>query len=166
VTRHIRSAYQTALDLLARRDHFRHELAEKLQRRGHGEDEVREALARCADAGLLDDERLAARFVELRAADRGWGPHRLAAELRRRGVPTAAAERAAVASPALVAGSLATALRKLEAQAPAGWWRDGRRRARMLSSLVTRGFDAEAAIAAVDELAATRESTHHELDDE
>jgi regulatory protein len=166
VTRQPRSAYQTALDLLARRDHFRQELAEKLRRRGHDDDELDEALARCADAGLIDDERLAARYVELRVADRGWGPRRLAAELRRRGVPAADAERAAAASTELAAEALATALRRLEARAPAGWWRDGRRRARMLSSLVTRGFDAEAAIAAVDELAASRESTLHELDDE
>ena len=166
MTRQPRSAYQTALAILARRDHFRRELAEKLRRRGYPEDELEDALARCAVAGLLDDQRLAARFVELRAADRGWGPHRLAAELRRRGLAAAAAERAAAASPELADAALATALRRLERRAPAGWWRDGRRRARMLSSLVTRGFDAEAAIAAVDELAASRESTHHELDDE
>ena len=166
MTRQPRSAYQTALDLLARRDHFRQELVEKLRRRGYPEAELEDAVARCADAGLLDDERLAARFVELRAADRGWGPRRLAAELRRRGVPAADAQQAAAASPELGRAALATALRRLEARAPAGWWRDGRRRARMLSYLVTRGFDAEAAIAAVGELAASRESTQHELDDE
>jgi len=139
---------------------------EKLRRRGYPEDQLEDAVARCAESGLIDDERLAARYVELRAADRGWGPHRMAAELRRRGLPATDAERAAAAPPELTAAALATALRRLEARAPTGWWRDGRRRARMLSSLVTRGFDAEVAIAAVGELAASRESTQHELDDE
>jgi hypothetical protein len=36
----------------------------------------------------------------------------------------------------------------------------------MVSSLVTRGFDTEIAIAAVDELAASRENQQHALDDQ
>jgi regulatory protein len=160
-----RSAYQTALDLLSRRDHFRRELVEKLRTRNFPAREIDEAVARCQELDLLDDERVAQRFVEVRAGDRGWGPHRLAAELRKRGVVAEDADRLSDLSEELAANAMRTALRKLEVRAPAGWWRDGQRRARMVSSLITRGFEAEAAIAAVDDVAASRE-INHALDDQ
>jgi regulatory protein len=161
-----RNAYQTALDLLSRRDHFELELVEKLRQRGFTAEEIEEALTRCRALDLLDDERIADRFVEVRAADRGWGPHRLAAELRRRGVSAADSDRLSRLSNGLAEMAMGTALRKLELRAPRGWWRDGQRRARMVSSLITRGFDAEVAIAAVDDLAASREKHNHALDDQ
>jgi len=160
-----RDAYQTALDLLSRRDHFRRELVEKLRTRNFPADEIEDSIARCEELDLLNDERVAHRFVEVRAADRGWGPHRLAAELRQRGLSSDDAERLSDLPEALATDAMRTALRKLEVRAPAGWWRDGQRRARMVSSLITRGFEAEVAIAAVDDLAASREN-NHALDDQ
>jgi SOS response regulatory protein OraA/RecX len=59
-----------------------------------------------------------------------------------------------------------TALRKLEVRAPERWWRDSQRRARMISSLIARGFEADAAISAVTEMAASRENTADALDDQ
>ena len=161
-----RTTYQIALDLLSRRDHFRRELVEKLQKRDRPAEEIEEALARCEDLDLINDERVAERFVEVRSRDRGWGPHRVAAELRQRGIAADDAERFADLSEELAAEAMRTALRKIEARAPAGWWRDGQRRARMVSSLITRGFEAEVAIAAVDEAAASRENHKHALDDQ
>jgi regulatory protein len=161
-----RSAYQTALDLLSRRDHFRRELVEKLRTRDFPAKEIEDAIARCEGLDLINDERVAVRFVEVRAVDRGWGPHRLMAELRQRGMSADDADRIANLSDEMAAGAMRTALRKLEVRAPASWWRDGQRRARMVSSLITRGFDAEIAIAAVDELAASRENQSHALDDQ
>jgi regulatory protein len=161
-----KSAYETALDLLSRRDHFRCELVEKLRTRNFPADEIEEAIERCQELDLLNDERVAQRFVEVRAADRGWGPHRLAAELRQRGLPADDADRLSDGSKELAADAMRTALRKLELRAPSRWWRDGQRRARMVSSLITRGFEAEVAIAAVDDLAASRENQHHALDDQ
>ena len=161
-----RSTYQIALDLLARRDHFRRELVEKLEKRDRPASEIEEAIARCEELDLIDDERIAERFVEVRSRDRGWGPHRLAAELRQRGIAADDAERMADLPDAMAAEAMRTALRKIEVRAPAGWWRDGQRRARMVSSLITRGFEAEAAIAAVDEMAASRENHKHALDDQ
>ena len=155
-----RDAYQTALDLLSRRDHFRRELAEKLRTRNFPKNEIEGSIARCEELDLLNDERVAHRFVEVRAAERGWGPHRLAAELRKRGMSADDADRLSDPSEDLAAAAMRTALRKLEVRAPAGWWRDGQRRARMVSSLITRGFEAEVAIAAVDDLAASRENNH------
>ena len=161
-----RDAYQTALDLLSRRDHFRRELAEKLRTRNFPKNEIEGSIARCEELDLLNDERVAHRFVEVRAAERGWGPHRLAAELRKRGMSADDADRLSDPSEDLAAAAMRTALRKLEVRAPAGWWRDGQRRARMVSSLITRGFEAEVAIAAVDDLAASREKQNHALDDQ
>ena len=155
-----KSAYQTALDLLSLRDHFRRELVEKLRKRDFQADEIEDSIARCEELGLLNDERVAHRFVEVRAADRGWGPHRLAAELRQRGLPADDADRLSDLSEELAADAMRTALRKIEVRAPTGWWRDGQRRARMVSSLITRGFEAEVAIAAVKDLAASRENNH------
>jgi regulatory protein len=166
VAKRQRSAYQTALDLLSRRDHFRRELDEKLRTRNFSATEIKDAIARCEDLDLLNDERVALRFVEVRAADRGWGPHRLAAELRQRGMPSGDADRLSDVSEELAVAAMRTALRKLEVRAPAEWWRDGQRRARMVSSLITRGFEAEVAIAAVDVLAASRENQSHALDDQ
>jgi len=160
-----KSAYQTALDLLSRRDHFRRELVEKLRTRNFPADEIEDAIARCEELDLLNDERVAHRFVEVRASDRGWGPHRLAAELRQRGLSADDADRLSDLPEELAADAMRKALRKLEVRAPAGWWRDGQRRARMVSSLITRGFEADVAIAAVDDLAASREN-NHALDDQ
>ncbi len=161
-----RSVYQTALDLLSRRDHFRRELEDKLRRRDLPDEEIEAAITRCEELGLIDDERVAERFVEVRAASRGWGPRRLAAELQQRGLTRSHAERLATLPSGLAEDAVRTALRKLEIRAPAGWWRDGQRRARMVSSLITRGFEAEVAIAAVDGLAAFRENHNDALDDQ
>ena len=161
-----RSAYQKALDLLSRRDHFRRELEIKLQRKGYPGDEVEAALIRCEELRLLDDEKVAARFVELRATSRGWGPRRIAAELEHRGVEPALAERAAKLPPDVIEAALRTARRRLEVRAPDGWWRDGQRRARMVSSLIGRGFAADHAIASVAAYAADREREDHASDEQ
>ena len=161
-----RTVYQTALDLLSRRDHFRRELEDKLRRRGLPEDEIHAAIKRCEALGLIDDERVGTRFVEVRAASRGWGPRRLAGELQQRGMSHHDAERLASLPSGLAEEALRTALRKLEVRAPEAWWRDGQRRARMVSSLITRGFEADVAIAAVDALAASRENQNDALDDQ
>jgi len=155
-----RTAYQAALDLLARRDHFRRELETKLARRDFPPDEIAQALVRCEKLGLLEDERTAQRFVEVRAASRGWGPRRLEAELLQRGVARDLAENVAKLPPELAEEAMRTALRRLLSRAPAGWWRDGQRRARMVSSLIGRGFAADDAYAAISELAAERENDH------
>ncbi len=159
-------AFSKALELLALRDHFRAELEEKLRRRGFSGEEVEGALARCRELGYLDDERAAERFVEISAVRKGWGPRRLEQELLRRGVDRGVAVRAAALDPGRVAEALAAALARAEGRAGPGWWRLPRRRARMVSSLVNRGFDAEDARRAVDRLAAEREFQDHAPNDE
>lgn len=159
-------AFSKALELLALRDHFRAELARKLERRGFPPDEIEAALQRLETLGYLDDVRAAARFVEVNAVRKGWGRHRLERELERRGVARDVAARAAGAGPETEAAALASALGRALRRARPGWWRLPRERARMVSSLVRRGFDAEDARRAVDRLAAERESDDHAPDDE
>jgi regulatory protein len=159
-------AYNTALKLLSRRDHFRAELAEKLRQRGFESGEIDAALDRCEDLDLVADERFARRFAELRSGANGWGPRRIEAELRRRGVSRETAERSSRLTREQVDAALSTALRRTEVRAPQGWWRLPERRARMVSSLIARGFEADHAIAAVKRRAESREKNDHAFDDE
>jgi regulatory protein len=160
------SAYQAALKILSRRDYFRRELRERLAQKGFENGEIDDAIGRCADNGLVDDERLARRFVELRAVSKGWGSRRLEAELKRRGVDDALASAASRISDEDLRRALESALRRAEVHAPGGWWRLGDRRARMISSLIARGFEASDAIDAVDRLADFREKQHDAIDDQ
>ncbi len=143
-------ARDAALRLLARREHTRRELAQKLARRGFAPDEVEPALEALADEGLLDETRFAEVFVRSRV-ERGQGPVRIAQELRQRGVPDE------VIDPALAAADVdwheqarAVRRRRFGDAAP-----EGRKELlRQAQFLQRRGFTAEqvrAAAAAVDE---------------
>jgi regulatory protein len=151
--------FAAALRLLARRDHFRAELAEKLRDKDFSEEEIEAAVARCAQEGYLDDERVARRFVERRAVSKGWGPRRLRLELEKRGASSEVAAAASDLGEAQEERVLAVALAKAELRARAGWWRLHEARGRMISSLVNRGFATDVAVQAVERLAAERERT-------
>lgn len=80
------SARAKALELLARREHSRLELRQKLIQRGFPTDHIEPVLDQLVEERLLDE----ARFAELYAcgrADKGYGPLRISRELRERGVP-------------------------------------------------------------------------------
>jgi regulatory protein len=74
-----------AVRLLARREHSARELTRKLCDRGWPEDRVEAALAALAAEGLQSDARFAESFARQRA-ERGYGPRKIDAELRQRGV--------------------------------------------------------------------------------
>jgi len=78
-------AYDKAVELLARRAHFRRELAVKLAARGYPDEEIEETLARLAAHGYLDERDTARQWLEARLARGPEGRIRLAAELSRRG---------------------------------------------------------------------------------
>ncbi|HVT57640.1 MAG TPA: regulatory protein RecX [Thermoanaerobaculia bacterium] len=86
------SCYDKAVELLARRPHFRAQLAAKLERRGYSAEEIAETLARLAGQGYLDDAATAAGVVAARRG--GEGRSRLRFELERRGAPKEAVEEA------------------------------------------------------------------------
>jgi regulatory protein len=111
-------AFARALDLLARRPHFRAELARKLLARGFEAGEVEAALARVAELGYLDDDGLATAYAAELAGRKGLGRARIGRELARRGAPEEAVERAA--------GALDEEAELARARAAAGRWARGR----------------------------------------
>jgi regulatory protein len=82
-----------AMDLLARREHSRHELTAKLSARGAERSAIAPVLESLAREGLQSDERYAQALLESHVR-RGKGPLRVRAELRARGVEDAVIEAA------------------------------------------------------------------------
>lgn len=78
--------------LLSGRAHSRVEMQRKLARRGYSSEEVDSALARLSELGYLNDLSFAEGLVRVRSVSRG--PRALSAELARRGVGRAQADRA------------------------------------------------------------------------
>jgi len=75
-----------ALDLLVRREHSRLELRQKLILRGYPSECVEPVLEQLVEERLLDENRYAELYACARV-DKGYGPLRIASELRERGVP-------------------------------------------------------------------------------
>ena len=73
------------MDLLARRDHSRKQLQQKLASRGFGLEEVETVLDGLQHDRLLDDERYAEAYIRHRV-ERGYGPLRIRHELLELGI--------------------------------------------------------------------------------
>ncbi len=84
---------RVAMDLLARREHGRVELARKLRQRGAADELIEAALDRLAEQGLLSETRYLHSFVASRGRG-GHGPLRIREELAQRGLPREAIEQA------------------------------------------------------------------------
>ena len=80
----------TAMRLLARREHSRLELKNKLENRGFEEIAVSTLLDRLENENLLSDKRFTRFFIENRSLT-GYGPNRIRFELANRGVSQAIA---------------------------------------------------------------------------
>lgn len=76
---------QICLRLLARREHSRRELLEKLALRGFSQDEAIPVIEEIAAQNWQNDERFAEAFVQQRIAS-GYGPLRIRYELQQRGI--------------------------------------------------------------------------------
>ena len=81
----MKSLRERAMDLLARREHSREELYNKLIAKGFPEEDVVATLDQLAQEGLQDDVRFADSYVT-RRIEAGFGPCRIAQELQERGV--------------------------------------------------------------------------------
>ncbi len=81
----VEAAYRTALRCLERRPFAARDLVRRLGVKGHPAAAAEAAVERAALAGLVDDARFAAHFVETRRA-RGRGPSRLRRDLAGMGV--------------------------------------------------------------------------------
>lgn len=79
---HIRIA---AMDLLARREHSRRELKQKLKKRFDDEDLIEQQLDRLCEENLQSDSRYAASLLRQRI-NRGHGPLRIRQEMRQKGI--------------------------------------------------------------------------------
>ena len=88
-------APETALRLLARREHSRLELSMKLRQRRVDAGVIEDVLDDFEERGWLDDGRFAEVFVRQRM-DAGYGPLKILADLQQRGVMTTPPELSAV----------------------------------------------------------------------
>jgi regulatory protein len=130
------SAENVAMNLLARREHSRAELAEKLRKREFEPEEVDATISSLAERNLVSDERFAESFTSGRIR-RGQGPVRIRQELRQRGVADALIE-ACLVTLAPDWGGIAIEVRrkKFGAAVPD----DFKEKARQMRFLQYRGF--------------------------
>lgn len=131
--------FDHALDALARRGRATRELERWLEARDHPREAIGAAVERLTALGLLDDVRFAEAYVAGPARAKGFGVRRVAAELRRRGVPAAIVARALaqeddVHAHATLEAAAARRARALRSLAPEVAQR------RLIGWLVRRGF--------------------------
>ncbi len=136
----------TALRLLARREHSRRELSWKLEARHLPTDLVTPVLDRLEEERLLSDARFSEVYARSRC-ERGYGPVRIRAELQERGVAEALIEEAlAAAESDWLTRVRELCRRRFGDQAP-GTWDERAKRGRYL---VQRGFSSEQIRRALD----------------
>ena len=126
-----------AVGLLARREHSRAELLHKLTGRGFAAADIELLLDRLAALRLQSDARFAASYVRMRS-ERGYGPQRIRAELRERGIDADCIEQELTASAiAAVAPRIEDVWRrKFGGRQP----QDYRERTKQMRFLQQRGF--------------------------
>lgn len=73
-------ALACAVRLLARREHSLAELSDKLAKKGHSDEDIQAALARCQRDGLQSDARFAESLTRTRV-HQGYGPVKIRQEL-------------------------------------------------------------------------------------
>jgi regulatory protein len=144
-------AYQDGVRLLSRRSLTRREVVERLKERGHGEEDVENAVCRLAAASAIDDRALARHWIGSQAVARGRGRARALAELVARGVEEAVVSSAwaeAVEDGAFDEGAaLARAVRRRLGHPPGR--SDKGRLARVYNALLQEGFEREQVEAAL-----------------
>ena len=129
------AAYEKAVDYLARREHSRFELQQKLYNKEFPPEAVRRALDTCEDLGYLDDERFARLWSEQRIRRKPEGPKMIGAKLAQKGVSHDIVER--------VVGELFTGERLLDTlyrAAERGRRRTGDDPEKLKKYLLSRGF--------------------------
>ena len=133
--------YVEALRLLARRELSEAQLRQRLERRGHTDPVIDEAIARLRHAHAVDDVRAAEAIARCETAGKGRGRIRARLALQRAGIDREAANRAldevfqAVDADKLLEDALAKRLR------PGASIEDERQLYRLYRYLVARGFD-------------------------
>jgi len=153
--------WNTALNILARREHSRTELARKLEQRFPDQsDNVTETLDRLAEQGLQDDQRFAEAFFRSQL-ERNRGPIRMRHEARQKGIAEAMEAQLAEADVDWYELALDVAARKLGRDDPS----QPKVQARLARFLAYRGFDGECVRAVLSQLRATRSDDDFEFID-
>ena len=138
-------ARKKAMDYLARREHGRGELLDKLTRFGFDPDVAEEAVTRLVEDGLQSDARFAEAFVRSRI-NQGKGPARIRADLRERGLEGGAVELALEeADEDWYALARDVRLKKFGPDTPSEF----REKAKQMRFLQSRGFEPDQIQAAV-----------------
>jgi regulatory protein len=137
-------AEESALRLLARRDHSREEMRRKLQVRGFTPEEIEKALKWLEEREFLDDLRYAQKLAFSLAKEKLLGPQRIRQKLFQKGIPAGLVKEAVEkADETLAAGErLQIAMRmKLKGRSPEEIFPDERRK--LAGYLRQRGFSWE-----------------------
>lgn len=79
------SAKSVAVRLLSRREHSAFEIRDKLLKRDFDNEEIDRVIVELQQGGWLSDERFAEAYIRMRQL-KGFGPMRIAMELKERGV--------------------------------------------------------------------------------
>src|ERR1700722_15578338 len=85
VSSELQEIQQTAIRMLARREHSRFELRQKLSQQGFAAEAIDAVLEKLSTENLQSDQRFVENYVRSRS-NKHYGPLRIAAELRERGV--------------------------------------------------------------------------------
>ena len=80
-----RKALNTALRILTRRDHSKHELSQKLIARGYSGEVINDVISECKRFDYLNDERTAQVFIR-QLHRKGYGRNRIRFELNLKGL--------------------------------------------------------------------------------
>ena len=149
----VRRAFTAALDYLSHRARTAHEVERRLLDRGYGEAAAAHTVERLRTLGYLDDDAFAREYVQARFRARGYGPRRIQADLRRRGVPAPLIE--AALQEHLEEDAVLEAARRHAAKRHrrlAGEPDPRKRRQKLSAFLVRRGFSYDVARHVIDEL--------------
>ena len=138
-------AFERAVEALSQRERTSGELAAWLAERGFAPAAVEDAVDRLVEAGAVDDERFVAAFAADKRELRGWGPERIRAALRERGVEAALIDAALADDGRSSQLERAMDLLRARSEPPV----DDRSRSRALAFLARRGYDSELAYDAV-----------------
>lgn len=76
---------QTALRMLARREHSCFELRQKLQQKGHSPEAIVQTLDKLLQDNYLNEERFTESYIRSRS-NKGYGSLRISAELKEKGI--------------------------------------------------------------------------------
>ena len=145
-------ARQVALRFLTSRDRSVFEMRQKLGQKRYSEDVIERVIANLQESRLLDDNAFARRWVETRLQSRPAGARKVEMELRGKGIDGTLVEQV-LEEFGQQLGSEATAVDFLKGRAKHYGGLDERRaKRRMYGLLARRGFDADTAARAVDEV--------------